>query len=97
MTQREAAIPCFEFVFELGWKSIQQALRERGVDAVTPRDCLSRAWRLGWIADEDVWLDMLRDRNTTSHTYKPEIALQVYQRLPSHCDLAASLLEHLRS
>lgn len=46
MTQREASVHCFEFAFELGWKSIQRALRARGIEVGTPRDNLSQHLQL---------------------------------------------------
>jgi nucleotidyltransferase substrate binding protein (TIGR01987 family) len=98
MMQREASIHCFEFAFELGWKSIQEALKDKGLDAASPRDCFARAWRLHWIDDEEAWLDMLKDRNLTSHTYKEELAIEVQRRLPGHLDrltALASVLVHL--
>ncbi len=84
MTQREALIHCFEFAFELDWKAIQARLRVEGIDAATPRLCLEQAWRVGWADDESEWLDLLRDRNLTSHTYKESLALEVVERLPAH-------------
>jgi hypothetical protein len=53
MTQREASVHCFEFAFELGWKSIQRALRAQGIEVGTPRDNIAEAWRLAWIDDEE--------------------------------------------
>jgi nucleotidyltransferase substrate binding protein (TIGR01987 family) len=97
MTQREASIHCFEFAFELGWKSIQAALKEKGLDAASPRDCFAQAWRLRWIDAEEAWLDMLRDRNLTSHTYKDDLALEVYRRLSGHSQLLAALSQKLAS
>lgn len=97
MTQREASIHCFEFTFELSWKAIQVALRAKGVDATTPRECLERAWRSGWIDDEEAWVDMLRDRNLTSHTYKDSLAREVVSRLPQHLRELAQLSVRLRT
>ena len=56
---RDAAIQRFEFSFELAWKGIQAAARLEGQDCASPRAALSTAWRNGWIAEEDAWLDML--------------------------------------
>lgn len=95
MTQREASIHCFESTFELGWKSIQSALKRKGIDAATPRDCLDHAWRLGWIDDEDQWTRMLRDRILSSHTYKESVADDVYSRLRDHLRELSLLADRL--
>ncbi|MGH7539451.1 MAG: HI0074 family nucleotidyltransferase substrate-binding subunit [Gemmatimonadota bacterium] len=84
---RDAAIQRFEFCFELGWKTIQEAARVQGVDCASPRACGRVGFRLGWIHDEAGWLAMLEDRNLTAHTYNEELAREVYGRLPAHLAL----------
>jgi nucleotidyltransferase substrate binding protein (TIGR01987 family) len=39
---------------------------------------LQEAFRAGWLADEAAWLQMLRDRNETSHTYNEAVARRIY-------------------
>jgi len=81
---RDAAIQRFEFCFELAWKSIQSAARLEGQDCASPRTAFSTAWRDGWISDEVAWLDMLDERNKTSHTYREAMAKEVFDNLPRH-------------
>lgn len=81
---RDAAIQRFEFCFELAWKSIQASARLEGQDCASPRTAFSTAWRNGWIADEAAWLDMLEERNKTSHTYREAMAKEVFDNLPRH-------------
>jgi len=81
---RDAAIQRFEFCFELTWKSIQTAARLEGQDCTSPRTAFSIAWRNSWNDDEAAWLDMLEDRNKTSHTYREEMAKEVFAGLASH-------------
>jgi nucleotidyltransferase substrate binding protein (TIGR01987 family) len=81
---RDAAIQRFEFCFELSWKSIQSAARLEGQDCTSPRTAFSTAWRDGWISDEVAWLDMLDERNKTSHTYREAMAKEVFDSLPRH-------------
>lgn len=81
---RDAAIQRFEFSFELAWKGVQAAARLEGQDCASPRAALSTAWRNGWIADEDAWLDMLEERNNTTHAYREAIAKEVFGNLPRH-------------
>ena len=81
---RDAAIQRFEFCFELAWKAIQAAGGLEGQDCTSPRTAFSTAWRNGWVTDEAAWLDMLEERNKTSHTYREAIAKEVFGNLPRH-------------
>ena len=68
-------------MFELLWKTFQRLLHAEGIDVATPRDALKAAFGAGWIEDEAAWLEMLQDRNETSHTYDEEKALAVYRSI----------------
>lgn len=74
---RDALIQRFEFTFELAWKSCQHLLRGEGIAAASPRAALSAAHRQGWLSDLDGWLELMENRNLTSHTYREEIAIRV--------------------
>jgi len=74
----------FEFTFELCWKWMKKLLLEKeGVDAASPKQVLQKAFLLKWIEldNEKLWLAMLNDRNLTSHTYKKEIAKEIYNSI----------------
>ena len=45
---------------------------------------ISTAWKNRWISDEALWLDMLEERNRTSHTYKEATAKEVFANLPQY-------------
>lgn len=92
---RDAAIQRFEFSFELAWKSIQATARIEGQDCSSPRTAFSTAWRNGWIAEEAAWLDMLEERNKTSHTYREALAKEVFGNLPRHLPHLNQLREAL--
>jgi nucleotidyltransferase substrate binding protein (TIGR01987 family) len=92
---RDAAIQRFEFCFELSWKSIQCAARLEGQDCSSPRTAFSLAWKNGWVSGEAAWLDMLDDRNKTSHTYREAIAREVFNNLVRYLPELRSLSEAL--
>jgi len=92
---RDAAIQRFAFSFELAWKAIQAVARLEGQNCTSPRTAFSIAWRNGWVGDESHWLDMLDDRNKTSHTYRDAVAKEVFNRLPEHAPQLTGLLEAL--
>jgi nucleotidyltransferase substrate binding protein (TIGR01987 family) len=74
----DGTIQRFEFAIELFWKTLRRLLMREGIATSTPRQALTEAYRAGWLLDETAWLQMLRDRNETSHTYNEATALRIY-------------------
>ena len=74
----------FEFSIELYWKVLRRLLSQQGIQTATPKEALRRAYSAGWLADETVWLQMLADRNATSHLYDETAARVVYDRIRGH-------------
>ncbi|POO55024.1 HI0074 family nucleotidyltransferase substrate-binding subunit [Agrobacterium rosae] len=72
----EGTIHRFEMTIELTWKTLKRALKHEGFRPKTPRESVNEAFQLGWISDESVWLDMIDQRNTTSHEYLDEENLE---------------------
>jgi len=89
----------FAFTFEQSWKAIQKAADQEGVKTVSPKSSFSWAMKKGWIspADESKWLDMLQDRNLTSHTYREEVANSVIQNIKTiYVELLSELLQKMK-
>ncbi len=72
-------IQAFEFTFEQCWKAIQKKAGAEGLVLASPRKALEWAMTNGWIlaTSEGNWLQMLNDRNLTSHTYRARTAQSV--------------------
>lgn len=77
----DACIQRFEFVIELFWKLLKRILESRGQPAVYPKDVLQEAYAGHLIDDETLWLQMLKDRNQTSHTYDEALADKIYAHI----------------
>jgi nucleotidyltransferase substrate binding protein (TIGR01987 family) len=77
----DGTIQRFEFAIELFWKTLRRLLLREGVTTTTPREALTEAFRAGWLADEAAWLQMMRDRNETSHTYDESTARRIYANI----------------
>ena len=92
----DAVIQRFEFTFEMAWKSVKLAAKAVGYDCKSPKGCLKLAYRMGWIGDEERWLELLESRNLTSHTYDQEIAMDVYDVVKENFQVFGSLLRELR-
>lgn len=79
-------IQAFEFTFEQAWKSIQKIAHSQGVEIGSPKAAFSYALQNSWISssEESLWLQLLKDRNLTSHTYQEDLAQQVLSRIQSN-------------
>ena len=69
--EKEGVIQRFEFTFELGWNTLKDRMEYDGalISPATPRSVIREAVSAGIINDGETWIDMLTDRNSTSHTY----------------------------
>lgn len=88
----DGVIQRFEFTFELAWKWLQVYLRRQGVEVHGPRPVIKEAFSAGLLQDGEGWINMLEDRNRTSHIYDESEARQIYQRITS---LHLGLLQQL--
>ncbi len=77
----DGVIQRFEFTFELLWKTLRLFLLDEGIITKSPKEALKEAFRFGLIKDEDIFLDMLEDRNQTSHIYSEEISKEIVLRI----------------
>jgi nucleotidyltransferase substrate binding protein (TIGR01987 family) len=75
---RAAAIQAFELCFELAWKYLQTRLAELGIEANSPRAAFREAGKAGLIDNVEAWLTFVEQRNLTTHTYKSQLADEVY-------------------
>ena len=93
----DACIQRFEFSIELTWKTLKKCLAIEGIEANTPRESIHQAYTIRWLNDETEWLSMLKDRALTSHTYKDDLALEIYHRLPAHFAAMMALYQLLNT
>lgn len=80
----DGTIQRFEFTIELYWKTLKRLLQAEGIAAKTPKETLKEAYQVGWLENEKAWLQMLRDRNETPHTYNEELALQILENIQGY-------------
>jgi nucleotidyltransferase substrate binding protein (TIGR01987 family) len=81
---QDGAIQRFEFTFELVWKTLKIFMEEKGdASAKSPKDSLKAAFRVGFIKPEDekFFLDMLEDRNKSSHLYDKQESDIIFERI----------------
>ncbi|WP_084505060.1 HI0074 family nucleotidyltransferase substrate-binding subunit [Acetobacterium malicum] len=79
---RDGVIQRFEFTTELAWKAAREYLMDQGfVDINSPKSVMKEAFSYGLITEDKIWIQLLNDRNLTSHIYKEEIADEICYRI----------------
>jgi len=79
---KQGLIQSFEYTHELAWKVIKDFFTNQGNPNITgSRDATREAFQFGLIADGEAWMDMIKSRNLTSHTYDAETANHIYRQI----------------
>jgi nucleotidyltransferase substrate binding protein (TIGR01987 family) len=77
-------IHVFEFTHELAWKTLKDFLESRGTtELFGSRDATREAFAGGLIDDGEAWMEMIKSRNRTSHTYDEETVKEIAQAIVS--------------
>ena len=95
--EKQGLIQAFEYTFELGWNTIKDYLQYQGVqNMIGARDAIREAFARGLVADGQGWMDMLIDRNQTSHSYNEETAEAIVMGIQNkHVSLLQALKDEL--
>lgn len=98
---RDATIQRFEFTFEVVWKALKLYLERQGHECGGPRPTLKKAFVENLIPtseEADMWLQMLEDRNATSHAYDETVASQIYRHIvQDYTPLLGRMAEKIQS
>lgn len=78
---RDGVIQRFEFTFELLWKTAKIFLGYEGFRCAGPRSCIKEGVRREILSEGEVLLDMLEDRNKTTHIYDEHTAEEIFERI----------------
>jgi nucleotidyltransferase substrate binding protein (TIGR01987 family) len=66
----QGVIQAFEVSQELSWKVMKDFLEDQGkTDLFGSKNAVKEAFNVGLIASGEVWFDMIKSRNLTSHIY----------------------------
>ncbi len=73
--EKQGLIQAFEYTHELAWNLLKDYLQDQGIQNITgSKDSVRAAFRVGLIEDGESWMDMIKDRNQTVHTYNEATA-----------------------
>ena len=76
--EKQGLIQAFEFTHELAWNVLKDYFAYQGNPDITgSRDAVREAFQKGLIEDGEGWMEMIKSRNQTSHTYQQRIADEI--------------------
>lgn len=68
----------FAFTHELAWNVMKDYFFYQGNVSITgSRDAVREAFQKGLVEDGEGWMEMIKSRNQTSHTYQQKIADEI--------------------
>ena len=73
--EQQGVIQVFEFTHELAWNMLKDFLEAQGIAGlIGSRDAIRTAFKNGLIQEGETWMEMIKARNLSSHTYQLELA-----------------------
>jgi len=73
--EKQGLIQAFEYTYELAWNTIKDYFEAQGdVNILGSRDAFRLAFKRGLIEDGETWMEMVKSRSLTSHTYNEDVA-----------------------
>lgn len=76
--EQQGLIQAFEYTYELAWNTIKDFYENQGeINIQGSRDAFRLAFNRGLIENGDIWMDMVKNRTKTSHTYNEETANEI--------------------
>jgi nucleotidyltransferase substrate binding protein (TIGR01987 family) len=73
--EQQGLIQAFEFTQELAWQVMKDYFEYQGNPSITgSRDAIREAFRAGLVLDGEGWMDTIKSRNRSSHTYDENTA-----------------------
>ena len=96
--EKQGLIQAFEFVFELAWNLMKDYFLYQGNPGITgSRDAIRTAFKQGVIADGEGWMEMIKSRNQTAHTYNESVANEITGKvMAQYYDLFQQLHKHMQ-
>jgi nucleotidyltransferase substrate binding protein (TIGR01987 family) len=79
---KQGLIQSFEFTHELAWNVIKDYAAYQGNPEIRgTRDAVREGFSMGLIADGEIWMEMIKSRNETSHTYEEKTASSIFNKI----------------
>ncbi|NCN40767.1 nucleotidyltransferase [bacterium] len=97
--EKQGLIQAFEFTHELAWNLLRDYFVHQGNTQITgSRDATREGFKMGLLENGDGWMEMIKSRNQTSHTYNQSTADDIVQKIiQSYLSLFESLKQKMES
>ena len=80
--EQQGFIQGFKSTHELAWNTLKDFMIWQGVgNIIGSRDATRAAFRIGLVEDGMVWMEMIKSRNLSSHTYREEVANEIAEKI----------------
>ena len=98
--EAQGLIQGFEYTHELAWNTLKDFLQTQELRLYGSRDTTRAAFKEGLIEDGEAWMEMIRHRNLTTHTYNESVAKEVVSAILdtyfSEFETLLAEIEHLK-
>ena len=76
--EQQGLIQGFEFTHELAWNMLKDFLEAQGIAGlIGSRDAIRTAFKNGLLQEGETWMEMIKARNLSSHTYQQDLAQRI--------------------
>ena len=76
--EQQGLIQVFEFTHELAWNLLKDFLEAQGIAGlIGSRDAIRTAFKNGLLEEGETWMEMIKARNLSSHTYQQDLAQRI--------------------
>ena len=81
--EKQGLIQAFEFTHELAWNVMKDYFEYQGAaELITgSRDATKESFNKGLIHQGEIWMEMIKSRNKTSHTYDLNVADSIVEKI----------------
>jgi nucleotidyltransferase substrate binding protein (TIGR01987 family) len=80
--EQQGLIKAFEFTHELAWNVMKDYFAFQGNPSITgSRDAVRESFNKGLITDGEGWMEMIKSRNQSSHTYNRKVAGEIVDKV----------------
>lgn len=80
--EEQGLIQAFEFTHELAWNLMRDYFYYQGNNEITgSRDASRESFKMGLVQNGEAWMEMIRSRNQSSHTYNQEVADDISEKI----------------